>query len=210
MTGRIGRNRLCTVAFALLIVSCESFVIGHGGSQTPINRQRQIKTTCLLSNRKEDTTSSAPIEEKEAVEMKTWNPLRLAVLKAGFTEPMWSSPLNREKREGVYSCAFCGTVLFDSSSKYDSGSGWPSFWRSIREGSIDYRRELDGRLECRCGKCKSHLGHVFPDGPKDTDPSINFPLVESMPASDPKPVSSQRLPRFCVNGASLTFSARED
>ena len=207
MAGRIRGNRIYTAAFALLFVSCESFVIG--GSQT-INRQRVIKTTRLLSNEKEDISSSLPTEETEGVEMKTWNPLRLAVLKAGFTEPMWSSPLNREKRDGIYSCAFCGNALFDSSSKYDSGSGWPSFWRSNREGAIDYRRELDGRLECRCAKCKSHLGHVFPDGPRETDGSIDKLLVESMPASDPKPVSSQRLPRFCVNGASLTFSTRED
>lgn len=204
MTSRIGRHRIFTAAFALLVVSCESFVVG-GSSHKLINQQREIKTTTRLFSNKKDTT-----EEKEGIEMKTWNPLRLLVLKASFTEPMWSSPLNREKREGAYSCAFCGNVLFDSSSKYDSGSGWPSFWRSHREGSMDYRKELDGRLECRCGTCKSHLGHVFPDGPKDNDASIDKPLVESMPESDPRPVSSQRLPRFCVNGASLTFSARED
>ena len=200
MSGKIEKHRIFTAAFVLLAVSCESFVLG--GSQNIIN-QRGIKTTSLSNNK--DT--NAPTEEK-GVEMKTWNPLRLAVLKAGFTEPMWSSPLNLEKREGTYSCAFCGNGLFDSSSKYNSGSGWPSFWRSEREGSIDYKREFDGRLECRCGSCKSHLGHVFPDGPKETDASVDKPLVASMPASDPKPVGSERLPRFCVNGASLKFSAR--
>ena len=139
--------------------------------------------------------------------MKTWNPLRLLVLKAGFTEPMYTSPLNSEKRDGSYSCAFCGNILFDSSSKYDSRSGWPSFWRSEREGAIIYKREFDGRLECQCGKCQSHLGHVFPDGPKPSDLYDKESLVTSMPESDPKAV--QRLPRFCVNGASLRFQARE-
>ena len=157
----------------------------------------------LLSKQKNHRTSATcHATEDDTVEMQTYNPLRLLVLKAGFTEPMYSSPLNGEKRDGTYSCAYCGNVLFDANSKYDSGSGWPSFWRSDREGAIDYKREFDGRLECRCGKCKSHLGHVFPDGPKFIEEDQG--LVESMPTTDPR--TRERLPRFCVNGASLRFN----
>lgn len=158
------------------------------------------RTNCLAAGKNDQNDN--PLSEK--VEMKTYNPLRLLVLKLGFTEPMWLSPLNYEKNEGEYSCAFCGNILFDSTSKYDSGSGWPSFWRSTSDGAIAYKRELDGRLECLCGKCNSHLGHVFPDGPKfgEVDPDV----LGGMPPSDPK--TETRLPRFCMNGASLRFEKR--
>jgi len=188
----------------LVAVPCESFVLGLFRSNSI-----QIKGTGKSRFSSDDSNTETQSQPEEKIEMKTWNPFRLAVLKAGFTEPMWSSPLNFEKRSGVYLCAFCGTELFDSSYKYDSGSGWPSFWRSEREGSIDYKREFDGRLECRCSTCKSHLGHVFPDGPLQNDPSISKLLMKTMPKSDPMPVSSQRLPRFCVNGASIKFLSRE-
>lgn len=87
----------------------------------------------------------------------TKNPLRLAVLKLGMTELKWTSPLNYEKRSGTYECASCSTVLFDSTGKYDSGSGWPSFWRTD-SGNVAYKREWDGRIECSCKSCGGHLG----------------------------------------------------
>ena len=140
-------------------------------------------------------------------EVKTWNPLRLLVLRLGFTEPAWTSPLNYQKNRGTYNCAYCGQQLFDSESKYDSGSGWPSFWRTAQEGALDYKMEFDGRLECRCGRCKSHLGHVFLDGPKPE--SVPSDLLTSSPDSDPRSRSNSRLPRFCINGASLVVVQEE-
>lgn len=129
----------------------------------------------------------------------TRNPLRLAVLRLGVTEPAWTSPLNRESRPGVFGCAGCGATLFDSSAKYDSGSGWPSFTRTSRAGAVAYKREWDGRVECRCGACGGHLGHVFPDGPpvRPGDPPA--------PKGDLAP-SNGRKPRFCVNGLALVFT----
>jgi peptide-methionine (R)-S-oxide reductase len=184
-------------------VPCESFVGRPSPSERrPISLADNKVSSETIKSKDEKTTV-----EEGSVKMKTYNPLRLLVLKAGFTEPMYTSPLNYEKRQGIYSCAFCGHALFDSSSKYDSRSGWPSFWRSALEGSISYKREFDGRLECQCGKCKSHLGHVFPDGPKPSESFVSDNLVASMPESDPKAV--QRLPRFCINGASLRFEASE-
>lgn len=140
----------------------------------------------------------------------TNNPLRLAVLKLGLTELKWTSPLNYEKRAGVYSCANCGTVLFDSKGKYDSGSGWPSFWKTADADRVAYKKEWDGRMECTCKKCKGHLGHAFPDGPRRID--LSEELLEAVPSddlntSDPKNVYT-RLPRYCVNGASLKFQER--
>lgn len=144
---------------------------------------------------------SSPIKDND-FKVKTWNPLRLLVLRLGFTEPAWTSPLNYQKKTGTYHCAYCGHKLFDSESRYDSGSGWPSFWRSTEEGALDYKMEFDGRLECRCGKCKSHLGHVFLDGPLPS--SVRQDLLNSSPDSDPRSRrENSRLPRFCINGASL-------
>ena len=86
------------------------------------------------------------------------------------TEPPGSSPLNYEKREGEYYCAGCGTKLFESNTKYESGSGWPSFFESVPnvfETKVD---TLIGypRTEYHCKKCGGHHGHIFDDGPKPT------------------------------------------
>lgn len=105
------------------------------------------------------------------------------VLREHGTEPAGSSPLNGEKREGVYACAGCGNVLFDSAAKYDSGSGWPSFTEARRSAigtSID-KSHFMVRTEIHCLNCGGHLGHVFADGP------------------EPHGL------RFCTNGAALRF-----
>eukprot|EP00536_Pseudo-nitzschia_multiseries_P008153 jgi/Psemu1/305529/fgenesh1_kg.203_\ len=163
-------------------------------------------------DRNEQSNGDVSAKEKsqqEEVKRVTWNPLRLMVLKLGFTEPRWSSPLNYGKKDGVFSCAYCGLELFDSNGKYDSGSGWPSFWRSIEDGHVSYKKEWDGRLECTCGRCNSHLGHVFLDGPlPDKVPKT---LFETAPPSDPRGRRENGyLPRFCVNGASLTFDENKE
>lgn len=142
----------------------------------------------------------------------TWNPLSLVVLRLGFTEPAWTSPLNYQKAEGTYKCASCGTALFSSKGKFDSGSGWPSFWKTISSNRVELKKEWDGRIECRCQKCKGHLGHVFPDGPQrgsldaleltlvpETDPAIGFKVQNDIDSS------FSRMPRYCVNGAALKF-----
>ncbi len=82
----------------------------------------------------------------------TWNPFSLAVLKLGFTEPAWTSPLNYKKANGTYICANCRSPLFSSSGKYDSGSGWPSFWKTIENNRVLVKRDWDGRIECKCAK----------------------------------------------------------
>lgn len=146
-------------------------------------------------------------DSSEEIEGQTWNPLRLAVLRLGLTEPAWTSSFNYQKKDGVFSCAYCGNELFDSNAKYDSGSGWPSFWRSKEDQAIAYKMEFDGRLECTCGKCKSHLGHVFMDGPRPSD--VPNAELEGSPESDPRSKRTERLPRFCVNGASLRLSEKE-
>lgn len=101
------------------------------------------------------------------------------------TEPPYTGRLLHNKRDGVYRCLVCGTPLFNSQSKYDSGCGWPSFYEPVNENSIRYLTDLSHgmeRIEIRCGHCDAHLGHVFPDGPQPTGE------------------------RYCVNSASLSFT----
>lgn len=108
-----------------------------------------------------------------------------SVLRLGETEPPFYSPLDREKRAGVFACAGCGAKLFASDTKYDSGTGWPSFWAPIAKTSIATRTQGIGRFaqtEVFCPSCGSHLGHVFDDGPEPTGL------------------------RFCINGVALAFT----
>jgi len=149
----------------------------------------------------------------------TWNPFSLAVLKLGLTEPAWTSPLNYKKSAGTYRCANCNSPLFTSSAKYDSGSGWPSFWKTAAPDRVALEREWDGRIECKCANCGGHLGHVFPDGP--TRGSLEEKELKTVPDSDPKigykdasggeggESKYSRMPRFCVNGIAMRFDEDE-
>jgi len=114
-------------------------------------------------------------------------PLQYAVLRQHDTEFSGSSPLNAEKRRGMFFCAGCGQALFSSEAKFDSGSGWPSFWASVDDAVAfsDDRSHGMFRVEMHCRRCGGHLGHLFPDGPRPTGR------------------------RFCTNGASLTFKPAE-
>ena len=108
---------------------------------------------------------------------------RFNVLRQAGTERPYSSPLNREKRRGIFTCAGCDLPLFPSTAKFDSGTGWPSFWREM-PGSVAYKRDTSlfmDRTEEICRRCGGHLGHLFDDGPKPTGK------------------------RHCINGLSLNF-----
>jgi peptide-methionine (R)-S-oxide reductase len=110
-------------------------------------------------------------------------PEQYRVLRGHGTERAGSSPLNAEKRPGRYACAGCGQILFDSRTKFDSGTGWPSFWAPLPGAvatSID-RSLFMARTEVHCARCGGHLGHVFPDGPPPTGQ------------------------RYCMNGTALRF-----
>jgi peptide-methionine (R)-S-oxide reductase len=97
-------------------------------------------------------------------------PVQFGVLREEGTERPFTSPLNNEKRKGTFACAGCELALFESKTKYDSGTGWPSFWAAIPgriETKVDHKMMMP-RDEYHCARCGGHQGHVFDDGPKPT------------------------------------------
>jgi len=128
-----------------------------------------------------------PMNKSDEEWRKTLTADQYRVLREHGTERPGASPLNAEKRPGMFRCAGCGKELFDSSAKYESGSGWPSF-TAPREGAVGTshdRSHLMERTEVHCVACGGHLGHVFEDGPQPTGL------------------------RYCMNGAALTFEPTE-
>jgi len=110
------------------------------------------------------------IEKTDAQWRRILTPEQFHVLREEGTEPPFSSPLNKEKRQGVYVCAGCGLELFSSDTKFDSGTGWPSFYAPM-EGHVGTRRDfrlIIPRTEYHCARCGGHQGHVFDDGPPPT------------------------------------------
>ena len=117
---------------------------------------------------------------------KTLTPEQFHVLREHGTERAGTSPLNVEKREGIFACGGCGQPLFTSDTKFESGTGWPSFYRPI-EGAIATTTDRSygmTRVEANCSQCGGHLGHVFPDGPKPTGE------------------------RYCMNGVAMRFEPK--
>jgi len=99
------------------------------------------------------------------------DPERYAILRQAATEPPWSGELLIDHGDGVYRCGACGAELFRSETKFDSGSGWPSFYEPAFDGAVELEEDNSHgmrRVEVRCAACDSHLGHVFPDGPAPT------------------------------------------
>lgn len=126
-------------------------------------------------------------ERSEAEWQGLLTPDQYKVLRKHGTERAGTSPLNHEKRHGLFRCAGCGTALFSSETKFESGTGWPSFWAPI-EGGVETKVDRSWfmtRIEVHCTACKGHLGHVFEDGPAPTGL------------------------RFCMNGVAMTFEPGE-
>jgi peptide-methionine (R)-S-oxide reductase len=124
------------------------------------------------------------IEKTDAEWKQILTPEQYQVLRKQGTERAWTSPLNKNKEKGTYVCAACGLPLFSSETKFDSGTGWPSFYAPLSEANIGTETDrsfFQVRTEVHCARCGGHLGHVFPDGPKPTGL------------------------RYCMNGVSLKF-----
>ena len=128
------------------------------------------------------------IEKTDAEWRASLTPEQYQVTRQHGTERAFTSPLNLEKRDGTYHCVACGEPLFSADTKYESGSGWPSFFAPVSEDtigtSVDHKLGV-ARTEIHCAKCGAHLGHVFPDGPRPTGL------------------------RYCTNGIALDFHPKD-
>jgi peptide-methionine (R)-S-oxide reductase len=116
-------------------------------------------------------------------------PEQYAVLRQQATERPFTGALLHNKGDGVYVCGACGNALFSADTKFESGSGWPSFWDVLEDGAVELREDVSHgmrRIEAVCARCESHLGHVFEDGPRDTTGL-----------------------RYCINSLSLDFEPKE-
>ena len=124
-----------------------------------------------------------PLQKSDADWRRELTPESYQVLRQHGTEPAGTSPLDHEARAGTFRCAGCGQPLFASTTKFDSGTGWPSFFQPLpgAVGTREDRSLFTRRTEVHCSRCGGHLGHVFPDGPEPTGE------------------------RYCMNGVALRF-----
>lgn len=132
-------------------------------------------------------------EEKIALSKAEWRakltPEQYHVTREHGTERAFSHPYSQEKRAGMYRCVCCGAPLFSSETKYDSGTGWPSFYAPAAKGAVSEHEDRSffmRRTEVRCARCEAHLGHLFPDGPEPTGA------------------------RYCINGIALQLDPAEN
>ena len=142
----------------------------------------------MKSTEKMPETSRDPADLSDAEWRERLTPEQYNVTRRHGTERPHSSGLNAEKREGIYSCVCCGEPLFASGAKFESGTGWPSFFEPVSEAAVSEHTDRSffmKRTEVRCARCDAHLGHVFPDGPRPTGL------------------------RYCMNGVALDFDAED-
>jgi peptide-methionine (R)-S-oxide reductase len=128
------------------------------------------------------------INKSETEWQSQLSPEAFRVTREHGTERAFTSPLNDEKRTGEFNCICCGKPLFASDAKFESGTGWPSFWQPLAEEALGRKTDRSffmSRTEVHCADCGAHMGHVFPDGPKPTGL------------------------RYCINGVALSFKPKD-
>jgi peptide-methionine (R)-S-oxide reductase len=143
-----------------------------------------VAATAALRFARSSPALGYEVERSEADWRARLSPAQYRILREHGTERPFSSPLDHEKRRGIFSCAGCALPLFSSATKFDSGTGWPSFWKPL-ENAVETKTDVSlgmVRTEVHCRRCGGHLGHVFHDGPPPTGL------------------------RYCMNGDALRFA----
>lgn len=141
------------------------------------------------NNLEKGDTMTDKISKSDSEWREQLTPEQYTVLRQQATERAFTGEYVHNKTDGTYRCGACGQALFSSATKYDSGSGWPSFWDMIEEGTVELKQDRSHgmvRTEAVCSNCDSHLGHVFDDGPRD-----------------------QTGLRYCINSLSLDFEPKD-
>lgn len=170
--------------FALILNAIEGFVISEAGFMSFGARKQQQETIT-----RQFALPTGTVEKTEEEWREILTPEQFRVLREEGTEPPNTSELNNVKEPGTFECAGCGAPLFTTDTKFDSGTGWPSFYSPIDQSATDLSTDFKlilPRTECSCSVCGGHLGHVFSDGPDPTGQ------------------------RFCMNGVSMKFTADEE
>jgi peptide-methionine (R)-S-oxide reductase len=158
------------------------------GTAAVVSRLPPLKAAFFQNAKTRNSKGIKKVTKTDAEWRRILTPEQYEVTRRKGTERPFSSPLNDIHEEGIFECVACGLPLFSSKAKFDSGTGWPSFYEPVAKDNV--LEEVDNslsetRTEALCARCESHLGHVFPDGPKPTGL------------------------RYCMNGLALKFVGRE-